>query len=83
MRYGANDEKIIPYYKIQDFYCPFKVPARGRFITVICITKTLTVHYNINKQYTKKYKHIGKLVQKEVTTHPSVMGRHPYCSTSS
>ena len=35
------------------FYCPIKVPARGRVITVIYITKNLLIH-KCNKQYTNK-----------------------------
>jgi hypothetical protein len=35
------------------FYCQIKVPARGRIITVIYITKNILI-YKCNKQYTNK-----------------------------
>jgi hypothetical protein len=39
------------------FYCPIKVPARGRIITMIYITQKKTINiliHKCNKQYTNK-----------------------------
>jgi hypothetical protein len=43
---------VMALYKIR-FYCPIKVPARGRVISVIYITKNILIH-KCNKQYTNK-----------------------------
>ena len=43
-------------FKIK-FYCPIKIPARGRVITVIYITqKTNILIHKCNKQYTSNFK---------------------------
>ena len=49
---SVERQLLIRWDKIR-FYCPIKVPARGRVITVIYITQNILIH-KCNKQYTNK-----------------------------